>query len=651
MNTISFRMTVEVLRRVARFLRPATILAILTAASILHGAGRAAAQAPGEGPVPLLAGTWQSQAPNNNYVIRVGWNAATGRYEGVMVRQGNLSARSGLVLGQVCWMASPVINQAYLQGAEQIGQASPVGIARPRWRQGPVRLDPRNPNILFSGPTRFVRVGPPPPVVPVRAAAGPPASPFVPMRPGEKPAADKARPGLSQPGVAENGSAYQGRPAGAAPAPASSPAGSGIGKGPNPPWVGELPTVAAVHEAIHGTSSRDTAIRVSAALEVLEYFVYVLSGNSDPGPGRSSLTWPDAGRRREEYRVAGVVAIRKMIAAEPPPRPGSREAGNPEFFANIEKSHLSEDRKFAVEVLSKFFSKASQDAYFAAAANWYERGNAISAAVETKRGNGSATDIDCANARVSAAYGDNSPEAKQLRARCGAGRQAEAERASAERFVADDLAKARSAGVSLSVFGVPLGQPFTIADCPKIDMFTMTTKEVLAARAATPDTCRVQRTEGPLDMLAMMLEPESVDYSEITLGASKRPSWVTSAGMMIKGGLVMAVAIATTDENQKDQIATLRAKYGKPQPQSVDDILEWRLPGLYVRFQDRASIPQPPNQITAQTINGVTYSHVGPNAGAVMLRARKPNLFIMLEGVHKSQAARKAAQKAAEPTL
>jgi hypothetical protein len=406
-----------------------------------------------------------------------------------------------------------------------------------------------------------------------------------------------------------------------------------------------LPTVAAVQAAIHGTNAHDTAIRVSGALEVLQYFITVLSGNPDPGPGYNSSTWPEAAKRRQEYQAASFLVRKKMISGEPPAPPGR----NPEFYARIESEHLSEDRKFAAEVLPKFVSKASQDAFFAAAVNWYERHDAIGAAVAAKRGNGSALDVDCANARVSDAYGHRTEEAKQLRARCEAGRQGEAARAHSERFVAGDLAKARSAGVNLSVFGVPLGEPVTIPDCPKVDMFTMSTAQVNEARAtkATMDACRVDANDGPLNWAStMILDPEGAGYSEISLAASKRPPWVNYTGMLIKGGLVIAVTIATTDENQKDQITALRSKYGKPQPQSVEGTLEWRLPGLYVQFQDRSSIPQP-----TQYVGGNAIGNAALNYGSIMGHEKKPNLFIMLESVHKNQVERKAAKKAAEPKL
>ena len=177
-------------RRITRTRAGATV--ILSAAFVLSVVGTAAA-APA-GPAPMLVGTWQAQAPNNNYVINVVWNPATVRYEGTLVRQGYWSARSGLMLGEVCWVASPAGNQPYLQGAEEIAGTLPGRPPGARWRQGFVRLDPRNPNLMFSGAARFLRVGaaaaPAPPVAPVpRPEASPPAA----ERPGENPAVEDAR--------------------------------------------------------------------------------------------------------------------------------------------------------------------------------------------------------------------------------------------------------------------------------------------------------------------------------------------------------------------------------------------------------------------------------------------------------------------------
>jgi hypothetical protein len=394
--------------------------------------------------------------------------------------------------------------------------------------------------------------------------------------------------------------------------------------GQNPPWIGELPTVSVVQAAIHGANPHETAVRVSAALEVLENFVYVLSGNSDPGPGRHGCPWPDGGKRTLEYQRAKYMVLQEVTSREPPV-PGR----NLRFYAEIERSHLAENKKFAGEVLEKFVSRSSRDAYFVAAANWYERLDAVNAAVEARRDPGSTADLDCASARVEQAYG-NTEQAEQLRAKCEGRKRAAAARANAERMGAKDVAKARAVGISTNVFGMPLGEPFTIPDCPQGAMGDI-------GASLSGATCRSQTFS------------TEEGFSEIILSDSKRPSWVTSAGVAVDAGILMGVAIATTDGDPADQIAVLRAKYGKARP--AGNALEWHYPGLYVRYEPRAAIPEVPDQITATTVGGITNFHVGPNVFATWRRANIPNLFIILESLHDAQKGAQQRLKAQEPSL
>ncbi len=433
-------------------------------------------------------------------------------------------------------------------------------------------------------------------------------------------------------------------PRGPAPQPARNPDGSSAHTppaGPTPAWVGELPTVSAVKATLSGKTPHEAAIRLGASFEVLEHFIDILSGNESPPPDihYHGCPWPEGRKLYSEYSTAKWIVIRDMAAQEPVV-PGR----NAQFYANVEAESLGKTKKFAAEVLSRFVSRQSRDAYFTQAEHWYQEENAIDEEVAVARG---AKSDDCTTYKRHEIL--RSSDTEQLRAKCEAQTRAAAEKSEAMNFAAGDLAKARSAGVNLSVFGVPLGEPVTIPDCPKIDMFTMTTAQVVEAQAAQAAmaACRVDATEGIWNFAsAMILDPEGAGYSEVTLAASKRPPWVTSTGMLIKGGVVIAVTVATTDENQKDQLAALRAKYGKPRPQSVEGILEWRLPGLYVQFQDRSSIPQ-----ATQYVGGNLLGNAAANYGSVMGRAKKPNLFIMLESVHKNQVERKAAKKAAEPKL
>lgn len=562
---------------------------VMVAFLLLSGAGSAAAGPVGEGPVPLLVGTWQSQAPNNNYVMRVNWNAATLRYEGVMVRQGYLSAQSGVMPGEVCWIASPVINQPYLQGAEEIRRPSAGGVPRPQWRPGPVRLDPRNPNVLIGGAGRFVRIGASAPIVPVRAGTSPPddalfgGTPASLERRGENPALERehpvADPQPQGPVGTQASMAGPGR-AEAAPENPSDCERSFDGC----PWMKELPSAFTVTKTFPGP---DGDVQQEATFDALVDYIETRTGL----------------KRKAERGWNPIVFryLRAYLQALDPNGGGSFKR----FGLTAAGKQIFDDIPSRIAVLSKVLPKPSVD--------W---------------------------------YASNSPAVRgyfsdKESARIESGRAVHAAK--------EDKEKAQHSKVDLSVFGIPLGEPFPIPDCPKIDIFTMSTAEVNEARAtkATMDVCRVEANAGFLNMASqMIMDPEGLGYSEVTLAPSKRPPWVNSVGMLMKEGVVMAVTIATTDEDRKEQINALRSKYGKPQSSSVDNVLEWRLPGIYVQFRDRSSIAQP-----TQYIGGNRLGNAMLNVGSVMGRAQTPNLFIMLESVHKSQTTRKAAKRAAEPKL
>src|SRR5205809_564110 len=86
----------------------------------------------------------------------------------------------------------------------------------------------------------------------------------------------------------------------------------------NPPWVRELPTVAAVQAAIHGANPHDTAVRVSATLELLQYFTAALSGESDLSHPDQPCSSPGCAIRHSEYESAKYMVLQKMISGEPP---------------------------------------------------------------------------------------------------------------------------------------------------------------------------------------------------------------------------------------------------------------------------------------------------------------------------------------------
>jgi hypothetical protein len=145
---------------------------------------------------------------------------------------------------------------------------------------------------------------------------------------------------------------------------------------------------------------------------------------------------------------------------------------------------------------------------------------------------------------------------------------------------------------------------------------------------------------------------ELTGWTEVALGKDKRPAWVTSAGVTLERGILLGMAIATTDDDPHDHLAALRAKYRAPtKVDKKTGALEWELPGLFVRYELRSAIPAVPNTVTGTTVGGITYFNVGPNAFATYARANLPNLFIMTETLHNAKLAAAQRRKEQEPGL
>ena len=256
---------------------------LLVAAALSLAATPASAQPMPAGPTPSLVGMWQAEAANNNYVIRVAWNPAAGRYEGVLVQQGLLSAQAGFTVGEILLdrdgdTRAPVSRRRRAVPVRGSGTAAARAVAT-----GTCSLQSANPEMLLSGSTRFHRVvsfGPSAgagnavarPAQPPRAAAAPAAAP------SPLPA---AAPPAAAPG----------------PARAFQPVGSAAAAEAAPSWPDELPAVPNVKSAVHAAGAQQ-----DAALEVLKDYVAARAGRN-PMFGGNGIP-PTAMRRWEEYRNA-----------------------------------------------------------------------------------------------------------------------------------------------------------------------------------------------------------------------------------------------------------------------------------------------------------------------------------------------------------
>ncbi len=498
------------------------LVSLAVTTPVLGGAGSVVAGPWGEGPVPQLAGTWQSQAPNNNYVIRVGWNAATGRYEGTLVRQGFLSARSVMVVGEVCWIASPVSNQPYLQGAEEIRLVLPGGAPRPQWRRAIVRLEPRNPNILFSGGTRFFRVGSPAPVVPVRAGSSPPDSPFVATpppptgRPGEKPSVKKGRAVAETQPTPVAGSDAQNLPGSDGSKPAlsarqarTSESGPGM----------QFPSVEDVTASTHGSNVKDTAARQEATFtlldELLEDVYHGNMNNPTQGmpPDRAALygQYKQAANRAEEVVIPGKSATENM----------SSPATSYYFSLRFRREVLS---RYAPQAIVDDYEKVHWAGQEAAAAAGARRSSDAAAAEDTKRS------------------------------------------------LAPDLKKARDHHTDLSVFGVQLGEVMNLPNCSTKDSDNDLLSETLLGSSAAR-TCVVDKAGSFSQGLAQFIAASnSVPWVSsgisVKLGMAQCPNWMKQAfGCSIIFNVRNGVALGATFQTNGVQYETtiieaLSRKYG-----------------------------------------------------------------------------------------
>jgi hypothetical protein len=409
-----------------------------------------------------------------------------------------------------------------------------------------------------------------------------------------------------------------------------SPAAAGVA--PPATWMKDLPSAPVVSSVVHGSDVADTRARAEAALRVMMDVIEGLSGVPHMGASVKSFAEPAAGRWLEYLSAMSAGRTPSTY----PGRPALRYYGNLDFHEEILAKLVSPAARAAYEASGRYrelvqLMPPSPSAQARAAATPARPSGPFSPA----------TDPDCLVARrlLDAGLPEN---AEERRLKCEAKKQAAAETAAqaAEaaaqlqvvRLHAKDLAKARAAGVSTRVFDLPLGEPLTIPECgPGL---------VAALSRKVEKTCR--------NTLMSML----TGWTDIALGRDKRPSWFTSAGVTLDRGVLLGIAVATTDEDADDQLAALRTKYGRPtRVEKNTGALEWELPGLFVRYELRSAIPPVPDTVSASTIGGMTYFHVGPNAFSSYRRDNLPNLFILTESLREANVADARRRKEQDPGL
>jgi hypothetical protein len=111
-------------------------------------------------PAPALVGDWESARPDNAFVMRVSWNQRDQRYDGVLVRQGALSQRLGVQIGELVWTAKLSPNPTLLEilAETRPGAGPPSG---PGWARAGVRLDAITATEMRTSTNVYRRLGPP----------------------------------------------------------------------------------------------------------------------------------------------------------------------------------------------------------------------------------------------------------------------------------------------------------------------------------------------------------------------------------------------------------------------------------------------------------------------------------------------------------
>ena len=116
----------------------------------------AAAPASSAAPAALLflEGRWESQDPTNRWQMVSGWNPASGRFEGRLTQNGELSASVGFTVGELVWAATPGPEGAVRES--QMFRWGPG--AAFEWREGAVDLVQSAPDRLVTTHHVFVRL-------------------------------------------------------------------------------------------------------------------------------------------------------------------------------------------------------------------------------------------------------------------------------------------------------------------------------------------------------------------------------------------------------------------------------------------------------------------------------------------------------------
>jgi hypothetical protein len=326
-----------------------------------------------------------------------------------------------------------------------------------------------------------------------------------------------------------------------------------------PGWSAELPTVEDVRKAVpSGKDPSDTGNRQAATLAVLQIIIEGLTGKSSIELARSAdSNAPAPGATRWlEYRRA-------------------MEATRHGLMKDVWT--YSESETFQREILKKYFSKASQDAYaegVKASQDDYKK------SVTDKWDAQQAVSRKAAEERAAKDPVEASAKGKS------AATEAALERpGTLDPAIARDVARASARHVSTTVMGVPLGEKLTLPKCSEI---------------AAGDKKNPAKDTFPTGYSKTCI-PDG-DRNAMIWGTDSLPGWVRAPRKTtVEDRVLLGASFLVTETEQlaKDLVK----KYGPPHRQhevklqnnfgatSMPSEMEWSFPGLAVHYRPTTALP------------------------------------------------------------
>ena len=102
----------------------------------------------------FLTGEWESQDLDNHYRMRVELNEKKQRFEGFLSKQGQLSEHVGFTLEELCWIATPTVDENVLM-EQQKWRTGANGISTGyEWRNGTIDLTECSDNKIVNSSDR-----------------------------------------------------------------------------------------------------------------------------------------------------------------------------------------------------------------------------------------------------------------------------------------------------------------------------------------------------------------------------------------------------------------------------------------------------------------------------------------------------------------